>query len=134
MSKEMIIKRVLDRKPLRLKTGIFDTHGVVTKTEVSDLVGGYIDDVESRIMLRLYPYTPVEFPEDLEYIATDVTVALLNRSESNQEGIKTEKVDSFSIQFADDALAPYFDDIDRYKAFLADGEPPDEKKGVIRFL
>lgn len=130
MDKAALIERIKKRKPLNMLTRSVDPYD---ETE-ANLVSGYIDDVQQRIMLRLYPYTPPTFPDDLDYIVSDVVIALLNRAEADHEGIQTEKVDTFSVTFIDDALAPYFGDIDRYKKILADQEPPDLHKGVIRFL
>lgn len=131
MSKYEIANRIQQRKPSSVVFNSTDQYGNNTYNPV---ILGYIEDIQKRVMLRLYPYTPEKFPRDLNYIVSDVAIALLNRAEADHEGIETEKVDTFSVTFIDDALSPYLDDIALYKKTLEDKEPPDEHKGAIRFL
>jgi len=84
---------------------------------------------EVRINLRL---GVTLLPVELESVAVEVVCAMYNKSQSSNEGIKSENVDTFSVTFVDDILAEYETDLVRYIEMK--NKQDNGNRGVVRFL
>ena len=84
----------------------------------SSIVEELVQTTQDRILLRggIFLKEDESFPDALESIVVDVTVALYTRHELEQEGIETEKVDTMSIKVVDDLLAEYDQEISNFAA------------------
>lgn len=102
------------------------------QAEIS-IVEELIQTTQDRILLRggIFLKEDESFPDALESIVVDVTVALYTRHELEQEGIETEKVDTMSIKVVDDLLAEYDREIGNFAAHQKDTDGATEK---VRFI
>lgn len=108
-----IKERVLIRKP-EIKQALLD-----------ELITTATDRIKIRLELA-------EFPVELESVAVEVVCAMYNKSKSDQEGIKSENVDTFSVSFVDDILKEFEAD---FASFLRSKEKQNNaNRGVLRFL
>lgn len=92
---------------------------------VDELVKTATDRINLRLGLTI-------LPPELESVAVEVVCAMYNRSQSSNEGIKSENVDTFSVTFVDDILSEYETDLARYIE-LKDKQD-NQNRGVLRFL
>lgn len=103
---------------------------LVRKPEAnSALLDELIVTAQDRINLRL---GVTLLPIELESVAVEVVCAMYNRSQSSNEGIVSENVDTFSVTFVDDVLAEYETDLARYLEMK--NKQDNGNRGVVRFL
>jgi hypothetical protein len=96
--------------------------------EIEDgLLTEFTTTATDRIKIRL---GVTEYPEELESIAVEVICAMYNRR--YHEGLKSENVDTFRMDFVDDILKQYEKEFQTY----LDAKEKEENKnrGVVRFL
>jgi hypothetical protein len=108
-----IKERVLIRKP-EANPALLD-----------ELITTALDRINLRLGLTL-------LPPELESVAVEVVCAMYNRSQSSNEGIKSENVDTFSVTFVDDILEEYETDFARYLEMK--NKQDNGNRGVLRFL
>lgn len=103
---------------------------LVRKPEINTaLLDELVKTASDRINIRIgEPSLPIE----LESVAVEVVCAMWNKSLANNEGIKSENVDTFSVTFVDDLLKEYQPDFDGYLATKAKLE--NANRGKLRFL
>ncbi len=114
MVSDMAIKdRVLIRKP------------GINEILIDELIRTALDRINLRLGVTVLPI-------ELESIAVEVVCAMCNKSQANNEGIKSENVDTFSVTFVDDILAEYETDFNRYLEIK--NKQDNVNRGVLRFL
>lgn len=91
------------------------------------LLDELITTATDRINLRL---GLTILPPELNSVAVEVVCALYNRK--YHQGIKDEKVDTFSVSFVDDVLKEYEKDFQLYLTMKEKQE--NQNRGVVRFL
>lgn len=91
------------------------------------LLGELITTATDRINLRL---GVTSLPPELNSVVVEVVCALYNRK--YHQGIKDEKVDSFTVTFVDDILKEYDRDFQLYLSMKEKQE--NQNRGVVRFL
>jgi len=103
---------------------------LIRKPEINlALLDELILTATDRINLRL---GVTILPTELESIVVEVVCAMYNKSQANNEGIKSENVDTFSVTFVDDILAEYETDLNRYLEMK--NKQDNVNRGVLRFL
>lgn len=112
---------------------VIDRVNLLKPTVEPDLIEEFVRIVMDRINLVLGEFAQVGyFPEELASVVVLVACAMANQQELNHEGVESETVDVFSMRFLNDQLAPYMDDIMRYKANVTP-KPIDSERG-FQFL
>lgn len=81
---------------------------------------------EKRILARL-PSIVDQVPEELEYITTELMIARYNRL--GNENMSSYSQEGETIQFGEDDLAPYLEDIEAWCR-----RPENNGESVVRFL
>lgn len=97
----------------------------------AEILNELINTTEDRIKLRYGIVVPIGevFPLELESIVVEVVTAMYNEYELNHEGVKSETVDGFKIEFNSDLLNKYDGDI---KGYLHSKQIQTEN--IVRFL
>lgn len=92
-----------------------------------------INIVTTRILLRggIKLNDGESFPSPLNGIAVDIAVSAYNRYQSQHEGVKTEKIDVWTLEF-NDLIEPYEKEIFSYKHMREDESGGSDKK--VKFI
>lgn len=97
----------------------------------ADQVDVIIELITQRLLNKLKPYQSdiATVPAELEHIVIELTIERFNRIGS--EGMKKEDTDGHNVEYQDNGLERYMDDIREWINSLDTTNP---KKGKIRFL
>lgn len=107
---------------------------LLRKPDVSnEIIDELIQTTKDRLLLRagIFPEDNEEFPPQLDSIVVEVVVAMINQHETNHEGVASESINDWKLQFVDNLFEPYDKELINFKA-KRDSIAGDV--GVVKFI
>lgn len=99
----------------------------------SEIADELIQTTKDRLLLRagIFLEENEEFPVQLDSIVVEVVVAMINQHETSHEGVASESINDWKLQFINNLLEPYDKELINFKA---NKDSIAGNVGVVKFI